>query len=644
MSKPSLYLTLVFCLTCSPSYAQEEPYVSDPEFDEILAQDISKLTVTSVSKRSQRLSDTAAAVYVVTQEEMRRAGVYSIPDALRLVPGMQVAKANRDRWAVSSRGFNSALNNKLLVLIDGRAIYTPVFSGVYWGDQSTTINDIDRIEVIRGPGASIYGANAVNGVINIITKDAQETQGNLVSATTTTRGNGLYEARHGGKLSNDSYYRTYGQYADLSGWYRTRAGFRVDGDIEDDSFTLQGDVFDGDQDVSLVTPITTSPFSQTVFSTDDAYGGNVLARWNHRISRRSDLSIQGYVDHYARLESNFEQRVSTADVQFQHSIRPDARNQFIWGGGARLYYQDLAGTYSATVNERYDTHEVLNVFAQDEYAVIPQKLYMTLGSKFEYNDFTGFEVQPSARLMWHPVANQTLWTAVSRAVRTPSSIEEDVDLLALVTTGPVESRVYGNPNQKSEELIAYELGHRYQPLTNLSFDTALFYNDYDNIQTIGSPGAAFIGPNGNTIVPYTFNNLGQGKVYGVEFATNWHINTDWRLAGSYTFLKMDLSVSPGTASTLEAGEELAPRHQFAIQSYYNISDTVHWDNMIYYVDQLSTPVEEYIRFDTRIAWLVQPGLEVSLIGRNLLDPHPEFRTSPQSEVDRSYIGQVLWKF
>lgn len=639
-----LFFTCFFAFNAFPS----ESSPNDPEFDEILAQDLSNLTVTSVAKRSQRLKDTAAAVYVITQEELRRAGIYSIPDALRLVPGMQVAKTRSDRWAISSRGFTGELSNKLLVLIDGRAIYTPVFSGVYWGDQSTTINDIDRIEVIRGPGASLYGANAVNGVVNVITKPAQETQGNLTSATATSAGNGLYEARHGGQLNNNVFYRAYGQYLDSDTWYRGRSGFRIDSkNLNRDKVTFQGDVYSGEQDERLDTPTITSPYLQTVYSSNQSYGGNVLGRWTRELEAGAEMSLQAYVDHYSRLESNFGQHVSTADVQLQHSFALNDHNQFIWGAGARLIYQNLDDTFSAQVNDEYNTHEIFNTFAQNEYALLPEILYLTIGSKFEYNDFTGLEVQPTGRLTWHPSKNQTVWGSVSRAIRTPSIYEEDISLLAIVSPGAqgslTESRVLGNPEQQSEELIAYEIGHRIQPTRSLSFDTALFLNDYDKIQTIGSAGTLFIGENGNTIIPYTFNNLGSGQTYGAEFAVNYNVTNDWRLAGSYTYLRMDLKTEPGVAVGLDSAEKLEPRNRFAIQSYYNITSSLQWDNMVYYVDNISS-VDSYVRYDSRLAWLIHPGLEVSLIGRNLVDSHKEFNSTYSSKIGRSYIGQLLWKF
>ena len=637
---------LLMATGVGPVYAQVAPVQSDPEFDDILSQDISGLTVTSVAKRSQRLNDTAAAVYVITQEEIRRAGIYSIPEALRLVPGMQVAKNGANRWGVASRGFNGGLNNKLLVLIDGRTVYTPVFSGVYWDDQGTSINDIDRIEVIRGPGASLYGANAVNGVINIITKSAEDTQGNMVSATTTTRGNGIYEARHGGKISEETFYRGFMQYQDSDSWHRERAGFRVDGRARDrDTFTLQGDAYTGEQQtVTRVASLTGPGFVDTLRNEDDSHGGNILGRWNHKVSTDSDLSVQAYLDTYSRLESIAKQNVTTADIQAQHSIKLDERNNFIWGGGARMYYQDLKGTFAVDVNDQYSVHEILNVFAQNEYALIPNELYFTAGSKLEYNDYTGVEVQPSVRLAWHATDKHMFWGAISRAVRTPSTIEDDISLLSLVTAGPTEYRVFGNPDQESEELIAYELGHRWQARKNLSFDTALFLNDYDNLQTISTAGSSFLGANGSTIVPYTVNNLGRGQVYGAEIAANWVVNSNWHLSGSYSFMQLNLDVEPGTTGDLDSTERSTPKHQFAIQSYYNLTDSVHFDNMIYYVDHLSAPVDSYVRYDARIAWMVQPGLEVSMIGRNLGGAHEEFPSTPQTEVDRSFIGQVLWKF
>lgn len=653
---------LIFSLCAIAPYARAQAQATppDPEFDELLSLDIADLSVTSVSKRSQKLTDTAAAIYVITQEDMRRSGATSIPEALRLVPGVQVAKVASNRWAISARGFNGPLANKLLVLLDGRTLYTPVFSGVYWDDQSTLIEDIDRIEVIRGPGASLYGANAVNGVINIITKTAEETQGNLVSLTGTTRG-GLVEGRHGGKLGENTYYRAYATYQDASktnnpttnksnfdDWNRARTGFRMDTrKIEGNSYTLQGDFYTGTQQAEITEALPAAPLRQTVRSENDSLGGNILGRWNHTIDSRSQLMLQGYVDHYSRIEDNFIQHVTTADVQAQHTIALDARNNFIWGGGARFYDTRLEGTYSTSVNEEVDNHHVLNTFVQDEYAILPEKLYLTLGSKFEYYDLNGFQVEPSARLSWHPTQNQTVWGAVSRAVRTPSIYEEDINVVALTQAGApnTELRIIGNRAQESEELVAYELGHRIQPVKNVSLDTALFYNNYDKLQTFGTPLATYLGANGNNVQPYPITNLGSGHTYGAEFAGNWKVTGNWRLAGSYTYTRLQLDTATNVAATLAATEKLTPRNEFALQSYYSPIDEVHWDNMLYFISSLRTPADAYLRYDTRVAWLATPGLELSIIGRNLFDPrHVEYPATPQAEISRAFIGQVLWKF
>lgn len=650
-----LGVSAALCAPIAVDAADAPP--TDPEFDQILSLDLPDLNVTSVSKREEKLTDTAAAVYVLTQNDIRRGGATNIPDALRMVPGLQVARVSSNRWAISARGFNGPLANKLLVMIDGRSIYTPVFSGTYWDDQSTPVQDIDRIEVIRGPGASIWGSNAVNGVINIITKSAEKTQGNMISATGSPNG-ALLEGRHGGKLKDGTYYRGYATYFDSAGsltnqsntgnWDRTKAGFRLDKSLaEGNSYSLQGDAYAGNQNVRSTLPLPSSPFSRTVERDDTSYGGNVLGKWNRRLSADSNLALQASVDHYARLEANFEQRVTTADVQMQNSRRLNDRNNFIWGGGARVHYDDLSGTYSVSVRHPQSTHEVINTFVQNEYAVIPDTAYLTVGSKFEYNDYTGIEVEPSVRGTWHPAENQTVWASVSRAVRIPSTVEEDINLVASVQPGtpPTELRAFGNPDQESEELIAYELGHRIQASRNLSFDTALYWNDFEQLQTVGAPGATFVGTNGNLVQPYILNNLGSGHVYGAEIVANWRVTPTWRLMGNYTYSKMDLDVSPGTAVTLDATEGLNPRHQFSVRSYYDIRDDLHWDNMLYYVDGLRAPVGSYVRYDSRVAWLVRPGIELSLIGRNLTDnTHYEFPTTPQTEIRRTVVGQVLWKF
>jgi hypothetical protein len=414
-----------------------------------------------------------------------------------------------------------------------------------------------------------------------------------------------------------------------------------------DSYTVQGDVYGGQQNTMQTLPIPVSPFSATTEPDDTSYGGNILARWNHQISNDSSTSLQAYIDHYSLLEQDIaDQHVSTADIQFQNNVKLDDRNNFIWGAGGRFYYEDILGTFEANVNNPSSTHYIFNTFAQDEYALVQDKVFLTLGSKFEYNDYTGFEVEPSSRIAWHITSNQMVWAAVSRAVRTPSSIEEDVSVAAEVLPGtpPTALRIEGNPDQKDEDLVAYEIGHRIQPVHNLSFDTTAFYNDFTNLLTLGPPGTPFFS-NGLEVVPYEVNNLGAGHAYGAEEAATWNVTNNWRLMGSYTYLMMDLNEPPSNTQSLAATQALAPHNQFSIRSYWNITDTVQWDNMLYYVSAITAPVDTYFRYDTRIGWQVVPGVEASLIGRNLLDnEHAEFPATPQAEIPRSALAQISWKF
>lgn len=655
-------LRLLFALfpAAYASAALAQPLPADPEFDAILASDLAELTVTSVSKTAQKLNDAPAAVYVITQEDLRRTGVTTIPDALRMVPGLQVAQAASNRWAVSARGFNGVFSNKLLVMMDGRSIYTPIFSGTYWDDQSTLIADIERIEVVRGPGASVWGANAVNGIINIITKHASETQGNYLAARAGNEEGGV-DARHGGKLSEKAYYRAYAQVADFDAtktrlkrdnvddWNRVRTGFRIDGETQQaDTYTVQGDVYGGEQTNRTSIFTATPPYSARTSADDASAGGNILGRWNRNFSATSGVSVQAYIDHYARFETVANQRVTTLDLDMQHHFQLSERNEFLWGAGYRHIMQELDGTFAASATEEFRSIDTFSAFAQDRFAIAPDKLYLTLGSKFEHNDFTGFEVQPNARISWLPTQNQTLWASVSRAVRIPSSIENDVSLVGSVTPGtpPGVLRVLGTSATDSEELIAYEVGYRIQPVKTLSLDLTAYVQDYDKLLTLEGPGGGYIAADGTFVIPYVADNLGEGKVYGTEAAVSWNVTPNWRLMGAYTLTKMDLETDASSTSNLEPGELQAPRHQFSIRSYYNITPSIQWDNMLYYVDDLADPIEQYLRYDTRLAYQMMPGVEVSVIGRNLLDPkHPEFvYGNPISQVERSFLGMVTWKF
>ncbi|MCH2548205.1 MAG: TonB-dependent receptor [Alphaproteobacteria bacterium] len=645
----------IFYLLPVAAFAQQ-PF--DKELEDLLSLDLAELTVTSVAKREQRLMAVPAAVTVLTGEEIRRTGVTTLPEALRFVPGLEVARAGANSWAITSRGFNNPVASKLLVLVDGRSVYTPVFSGVYWDNQFVMIEDIERVEVIRGPGASLYGANAVNGIINVITKQAANTQGNYVSAGMGTEDRFL-RGRHGGQFAEDGFFRTYLRVSDhdstrsranggqnYDDWWQARTGFRIDAKQDQpDKFTLQGDIFKSQAEIeqrflSATPPLITFPQSEEI-----SIGANVLGRWEHAISTDNSTSVQAYIDHYSREEPVVEQQVTTADIQFQHNWAFNPRNALIWGAGLRYIWQDHEGSLSGSFRDENVSRTLIDFFLQNEYAVIPNEMFLTIGSKFEHNDYTGFEVQPNIRLSWQPTADQTFWGAVSHAVRTPNEFEDQSILTVSITPGtPPTSLVFvGNTELEAERVTSFEFGYRVNPLPRISLDTAVFYSRYSDLLTVGSTtGTPFVSRN-VLQVPIPFNNQSHGRTYGVEVMAKWNVSEDWQLAGSYNYLNMKLELEPGGGAFF-FGEEASPEHQFALRSFWDVTDRLQWDNTVYFVDNLQS-VDEYLRFDTRLGWEVSRGVDVSLVGRNLLDDaHAEFANDPQAEIERSFLGIVTLRF
>lgn len=647
-----LLFTCAHILGCiSAAHAVEK----DEEFDTLLSLDIDQLTVTSVSLREQKLNTTAAAVYVITNEDIKRMGATSIPEALRMVPGLDVAQSGAHSWSVSARGFSGGLANKMLVLIDGRAVYTPVFSGTYWDDQATLLEDVERIEVIRGSGGTLYGSNAVNGIISIITKHSKDTQGNFAAASLGTEERGI-SARHGGRIAEDEYFRTYAQLQDrdssaqpgggqnFDDWSQLRSGFRMDRGRKENghSFTLQGDAYGSLYENESTVYSAAAPYTMTELNHNDSFGGNLLGRWNYAQSQDSKWETQTYLDYYNRADTNSVESVGTADVKVQNNINLNERNKLIWGGGARLTNINVHDSFSIGVVTNHVRRHLLNLFVQDEYALIPNELSLIMGSKFEHNSFTGLELQPNARLMWQPTRTQTVWAAVARNVRTPSEIEDQaVFVYAIDPTIPFAYTAGGNSDPDSEKMISYELGYRVQPLKAVSLDTSLFYNDYEDLLAFGPFSAPFI-RRGILSTTSSALNIGSGKTYGLELASHWRINNAWRLSGSYTYTEMDLDTPPPALLPFY-DEDATPDHKLSLRSYWDISDRLKWDNMLYLVDE--TTVNGYARYDTRIAWQAGKGVELSLIGRNLLDSrHAEYSTVPAAEIERSVLGTVTMNF
>jgi iron complex outermembrane receptor protein len=596
--------------------------------------------VTSVSRRPQRASESAAAIFVLTQEEIRRSGATSLPEVLRLVPGMQVARISSNTWAISVRGFDGQYSNKLLVLVDGRSVYTPLFSGVFWDVQDLMLEDVERIEVIRGPGATLWGANAVNGVVNVITKSAKETQGGLLSATVGTQERTILGARYGVALSDQSWLRVFAKWSDhgafhdpASGtpdddWCQARTGFRSDWDVTTrDRLVCEGEAYVGDFDGAIMNNQPTPPFQTTNPVFGVVRGEHALARLERASSATSDSALQLYLDRYDREIGALGQTVDTLDLDWQHHFRLTASDDVVWGLGWRHMRSELDGTFDASLHHSRHDDDLWSAFVQDEHALVPERLRLTVGSKFEHNSYTGFELQPSGRLAFTPTATQTWWAAVSRAVRTPSVVERDGVVNFAVMPGvpfPTVVQFQGDHGFGSERLLAYELGWREQASDALSFDVATFYHHYDDLSSL-EPGTPFLS-GGTVVAPQFFANGLHGRTYGVEPAVEWRVVPTWTLDASYALLELDAKRDSGSNDTGSAAtaRRSVPNQQVQFRSLWNVTDQVEFDVTAYYVDSIPEyAVSSYVRVDARLGWRVTPRCDLSLVAQGLF--HDEGR-------------------
>lgn len=617
--------------------AQGGRQVAPSELRTLSIEELMEVEVTSVSRRTERFSQTAAALTVITNEDIRRSGVRSLPEALRLANSLHVARFDSRTWAISARGFNISTANKMLVMIDGRTVYTPVFSGVFWDVQDVVLDDIDRIEIIRGPGAALWGANAVNGVINIVTRSARETQGGLVTAGGGTEERGFADVRYGGALGEKAWYRVYGKYRYIDALalaaggsaedpLRTaQGGFRVDGDFSDrDAFTVQGDVYGG-----VIGELTRED--------TEVDGGNLMGRWSRRFSETSNMELQVFWDRSSRIVPTqfIENRRDTWDVDFQHRLPAGQRHDILWGLGYRVSSDDLDNAPQIVWEPTDRTVELFSAFGQDEVTLVPDRLRLTIGSKFEVHEATGLEVQPNIRLAWTPDDRTTYWGAVSRAVRAPTRIDEDIRFLA----GPVVF-LQGSRDFESETVIAYEAGYRLQPRPTVSTEIAVFYNVYDNLRSQEPPasGAPF---------PITLANNLNAETYGAEARLNVQLAPWWRLYNSVAYFHSDFSLDPGSRDpTGGRGEGNDPDYRFTVRSFIDLPGRMELDTWLRHVDELPSPfVSAYTELDVRLGWRMSDRLDLSLVGQNLLhDQHQEFSTSVPKEVQRGVYGRATWRF
>jgi iron complex outermembrane recepter protein len=648
---------------------------SAPDVTSISLEDLMNMEVTSVSKRAQKLADAAAAVFVITQDDIRRSGATSIPEALRLAPGLEVARIDENKWAIGSRGFNGRFDNKLLVLIDGRSVYTPLFSGVYWNVQDVVLEDVDRIEVIRGPGATMWGANAVDGVINIITKQAKLTQGGLATTEAGDEERNAETARYGGKAGDDVYYRAYTKYSDWEpsigangengsdGWHALRGGFRVDSSpTRVDSLTIQGDIYHSDFGETLTLPTLTAPYSTTFPNDGDYNGGNVLAHWNHAFAR-SSTSLQMYYDNTNIADNSlFTDHEGVYDIDFQHDLHVGDSQELIWGLGYRSIQDSNGSSETVSLQPVHSSLNQFSAFLQDELSLFDRRLRVTIGSKFEHNDFTGFEVEPNVRFVGILSKNQSVWAAISRAVRTPALTEEGLRLNeAVVPPGappfnsplPVVEAIFGSNQFKSEDLLAYEVGYRVQATSTLSADIATFYNNYTNLRS-AEPGTPFVEGSPtptDLVVPFTASNKMSGGTYGAELFTDWRVIPKWRLQASYSFLQMNIEKNSDSLDpTPDNPDGESPRHQWYVRSSLDLPKHLEQDVTVRYVDQLSSlSIPSYYSLDAHIGWKPIEPLELSLGGENLLNQQhlefiPEFINTMPTEVRRTVSGTIRWRF
>jgi iron complex outermembrane receptor protein len=606
-------------------------------------EELMNVEVTSVSKRPQKLYEVASAIQVITSEDIRSSGAKTIPEALRLANNLQVAQVNSSQWAISARGFNNVLANKLLVLVDGRTVYTPLYAGVFWDVQNLLLEDVERIEVISGPGGTMWGANAVNGVINIITKSSKDTQGFFAEGAMGNALPGLGSLRFGGKITDELSCRVYGTKfkmgsvvePDGSGskdeWTMSQGGFRMDWEAsENDKVSLQGNIYSGEPNPDADSlPVI-------------AKGDNALLRWNHAISEKSDFQVQAYYDHTWRdFRNNFTEDLKTYDIDGHHRLQMGERNTLTYGLNFRMMDHEVTNLPLFGFFPGHKTLYLYSLFLQDEFVLIKERLLLTGGIKIENNSYTNFQYQPNGRLTWTPGKHHTIWAAASRAVRNPSRIDRDFSLsVAIPNTPLVYSVISGTNTFVSETVIAYEAGWRLQPAKKLSIALSTFFNAYDNIRS-AEPGTLFVSP------LITFSNNVRGETYGLELAATCQLTSWWNLRAGYTHLKKSLWVKEGKIDLNGASAESNdPENQFLIQSSMKLPCRIELGTVWRYVDILPMPksyVMDYMGLDVRLAWKIIKNIEISVVGQNLLaERHAEFIAStPPRQIPRSVYGKII---
>ncbi len=672
-------VTLALAIAVLPVLAQAPAAEDGNQMMNLSLEDLMDVEFYSASKKLESLSGATAAVFVITQEDIRRTGVTSIPEALRMVPGLQIARADVHQWAISARGFNSVIADKLLVLIDGRTVYSPLFSGVFWDVQDTLLEDVERIEVIRGPGATLWGANAVNGVINIITRSAHDTHGGLATAGAGSLEKSFGALRYGGAINDRASYRAFlktfdrdelpslTQVRSAGDWGATRGGIRLDWDTEKaGSFALFGEAYDGSVEEPVRLVQLAPPYVQLELRDRDFTGGFVMGRWSKETSRGHDVSFQTYYDQVDLNSAIGEYTRDTIDFEYQHELAFGKRADLIWGLGYRSNADDVVNTSTVNWDPPSRRFDLWSAFAQADVGFAEDRFKLTLGSKFEHNDFSGSEVQPSIRFRWTLDERKNVWAAVSRAVQTPVRAFTDVRFSQFA--GPLPQPIplpsgqtidtflvslVPNEDLESEEMIAYEAGFRIQASRALYIDGAAFYNVYDRLKDLvpQQPVLEFSPQPPHLLNGLQTVNSSRGDTFGLEILADWEPREHFKLQMWYAYVDMQLHARPGfDPSVAEVKEGNTPHHQVSLRSTWDVGR--HWelDGWLRYVDNLpSQHVPSYFELDLHLGWRLSDSIELSLVGRNLLnDEHAEFTdlvvSGEPSEVERSVHGKVTLSF
>ena len=677
----STLLILLLAAGFGPAGAADPDSLGMLTIDQLMDMD-----VVSVAKVPEKIRNTPAAIQVITQEDIRRSGVNSIPEALRLVPGLQVRHIDANKWAVSARGFTSQFSNKMLVMIDGRTVYSPLFSGVYWDVQDLMLADIDRIEVIRGPGGSLWGTNAVNGIINIITKESADTQGGLVQAEASNRDRGTFAARYGGWLDGYTSYRIYGKYFSrkdfeendftarhrMPGLHRAhdkyrsgRGGFRLDRDQGDNRLTLSGDIYNGSSEQTGARPGLAPPYLFPSAEESEPSGGNLLGRWEKIFSPGSDLTVQVYYDRSKRDADYLKQSQDTVDFDLQYRLTPRARHELLLGIGYRYVDDDVDtyypadALYYARFRPASQKRSLYTGFLQDRLSFAGKRGELTLGTKVEHNEFTGTEWQPSLRLLWKLDRKTSLWGAVTRSVRIPSRLELEGD--ANLRPGPVPPagtimvpRLTGNKNLDSEKVYTYELGCKSQPVDSLFLDVTAFYSRYHDLVSGFTPRPPFPESSDSVnymVMPMVIGNHYDAETFGLEVNGNWSVCDWWRLTGNFAWFDYDFENRNGIYDPRnEFQEDNESKYQASLVSYMDLPGNFEVNSLLFYVDRLNElDVDSYTRLDLNLVWYASDGLSLTVGARNLLDhAHPEYDSISEgivgSDIPRTYYGRVSWSF